>query len=156
MNRVVGSGAFVAVARSAWLVGADTNDEERRRRILTPLKNNIGDDRTGFAFTIEAHSILDGIATSRVVFDSTPVYADAADLLRGPASGPAPDSALEAACEFLREQLANGDRPTRDVEDAARARNISTRTLDNARREVGVRSTKKDGRWWLRLPVESE
>jgi hypothetical protein len=156
MNRVVGSGAFVAVARSAWLVGADPNDGERRRRILTPLKNNIGDDRTGFAFTVESHSLLEGIATSRVVFDPTPVYADAADLLRCPASGPAPDSALEAACEFLRELLADGARPTREVENAARARSISLRTLDNARREVGVCSTRMEGRWWLRLSAASE
>lgn len=38
INRVTGSGAFVAVARSAWLVAQDPADESGYRRILTPLK----------------------------------------------------------------------------------------------------------------------
>lgn len=46
MSRVSGSGAFVAAARSAWFVAPNPRDETKR--ILTPLKNNIGDDKTGF------------------------------------------------------------------------------------------------------------
>ncbi len=41
--RVAGSGAFVAACLSSWLVAPHPSDEVRR--ILTPLKNNLGDDR---------------------------------------------------------------------------------------------------------------
>jgi hypothetical protein len=87
MNRVVGSGAFVAVSRSAWLVATDPQDSERRRRILTPLKNNIGNDTQGFAFTVEPAYLPDGIATSRVVFEPNPVTVNADDLLSAARGG---------------------------------------------------------------------
>ncbi|MEQ1672026.1 MAG: AAA family ATPase, partial [Hyphomicrobium sp.] len=53
LSRVAGSGAFVAVCRSAWAVERDPEHPEGGRRILAPMKNNIGDDRTGFAFIVE-------------------------------------------------------------------------------------------------------
>ena len=45
MNRVTGSGAFIAVCRSAWLIAGDPNDAEKRRRILAPIKNTSGTTR---------------------------------------------------------------------------------------------------------------
>ena len=74
MNRVTGSGAFIAVCRSAWLIAGDPNDAEKRRRILAPIKNNLGDDKTGFAYTIEGVTLPNGIGTSRVVFDPIRVH----------------------------------------------------------------------------------
>ena len=69
MARVAGSGAFVAACRSAWLVEADPQDESRKRRILTPLKNNSGDDQTGFAFQIKSVQLPDGLESSCIVFE---------------------------------------------------------------------------------------
>ncbi len=43
--RVTGSLAFVAAARSAWIVAKDRDDPNRR--LFLPLKNNIGNDQTG-------------------------------------------------------------------------------------------------------------
>jgi hypothetical protein len=68
MSRVAGSGAYVAACRSAWFVAPHPQDAEKR--IFTPLKNNIGDDKTGFAYRIEGVELGREIATSRVVFDS--------------------------------------------------------------------------------------
>jgi hypothetical protein len=155
MNRVVGSGAFVAVCRSSWLVATDPKDGERRRRIMTPLKNNVGDDRTGFAFTVEPHYLPDGIATSRVAFDPNPLTVDADDLLRNATSAPDDEGrlgpALTTACEFLRQMLADGARKTTDVQVAANGAGLSWRTVEAARKQLGVKSTRMDGVWWMRL-----
>ena len=52
--RTMGSLAFVAAARAAWIITKDS--ENRDRRLLMPLKNNLARDVTGLAFTIESPS----------------------------------------------------------------------------------------------------
>ena len=51
--RVSGSLAFVAAARAAYLVAS--NEEDDGRRLMLPLKNNIGPDQTGFSFRIRVY-----------------------------------------------------------------------------------------------------
>ena len=121
MNRVVGSGAYVAVCRSAWLVADDPQNTWIGRRILTPLKNNIGDDKTGFAFSVEGVVLPDGIKTSRVVFEREPVIMPAAELLRGQEDADEDRGAVGEACDFLREYLADGPKTTKSVQKDAKA-----------------------------------
>ena len=83
MARVSGSGAFVAVARSAWLVEKDPQDPDGKRRMIVPLKNNIGDDQTGFAYRVEGVAVANGIETSRIIFEPGTVTISAAELLQG-------------------------------------------------------------------------
>ena len=152
MNRVSGSGAFVAVARSAWLVAKDPQDESQSQRILTPLKNNLGDDQTGFSYRVESWQSGD-IASSRIVFDPEPVAVSADDLLQR--SGPSGEdgSALTEACEFLRQELEDGPKPSKQVDASARDAGVSGASLKRARKELGVKARKDgDGRWHLELP----
>lgn len=157
MARVSGSGAFVAVARSAWLVGTDPQDDTKRRRVLLPLKNNLGDDRTGFAYRVESWRAGD-IATSRVAWDSDAVTIDADDLLQRSASRGDEDAggALADAEMFLRTELADGPKPSSWVDKAARDAGIATASLRRARKRLGVRSRKDGGgRWHIELPPSS-
>jgi len=151
--RVGGSGAFVAACRSAWLVEADPQDEERKRRILTPLKNNIGDDKTGFAFSIQSVD-LQGIETSRVVFEPDPVVVSASELLRGQQQTDEERGALEDALDFLRDFLKDGAKTTKSVEKAAKEAGIATRTIERARAKLKIRARKSDssGAWVMVLP----
>ncbi len=57
---------------------------------------------------------------------------------------------------FLREQLAVGMKPVREVEDAAKQRGISAATLRRAREALGVKSDKLNfnGVWYWHLPVD--
>jgi len=152
MARVGGSGAFVAACRSAWLVEADPQDEERKRRILTPLKNNIGDDKTGFAFSIESVE-LRGIETSRVVFEPDPVVVSASELLRGQQQTDEERGALEEALDFLRDFLKDGAKTTKSVEKATKEAGIATRTIERARAKLKIRARKSDsGAWLMVLP----
>src|SRR6185369_10349073 len=69
--RVTGSLAFVAAARAAFLIARDNGD--KNRRLFLPIKNNIGNDETGLAFTIQSVTISGGIETSRVCWESEAV-----------------------------------------------------------------------------------
>src|SRR5690606_10020909 len=55
LMRVMGSLAFVAAARAAYLVLKDPADEDRR--LFLPLKNNLGADQTGLAFQVESAQV---------------------------------------------------------------------------------------------------
>jgi replicative DNA helicase len=154
MARVSGSGAFVAVVRSAWLVAVDPEDSDRRRRVLAPLKNNLGDDRTGFAYRIEPWH-RDDIASSLVVFEAGIVTTTANDLLdRGRRGGDNDaNSALADAEAFLQSELADGPKASSKVDKAARDAGISPASLRRARKALGVRSRKDgSGAWHIQLP----
>ena len=159
MDRVTGSGAFIAVCRSAWLVAPDPKDSENRRRMFVPIKNNLGDDKTGFAFTIEGIRLPCGIGTSRVVFEPFRVSVTADDLLQQ--SRPGAEDAktvLEEACDFLRLELADGPQPATDIGKSATEAGVTKGTLARARKKLGVKAVKQGGTgpWLLTLPTRRQ
>ena len=152
MSRVSGSGAYVAVSRAAYLVVKDPDDETETRRIMSPLKNNLGNDRTGYAYRLESWQDGD-IITSRVVFEPDPVTRQADELLQRSSGGAEDGSALAEACDFLRQELEGGPKPSKQVEASARDAGVSGAALKRARKELGVKARKDgEGRWHLELP----
>ena len=145
MYRAMGSLAFVAACRSAWLVSADPDRPDRR--LFLPAKNNIGDDKHGFAY-----SIVDGA----IQWESQPIDSTADDALRDGdpdnVPGPDPESRNEAK-DFLRDYLANGPKPAPQVIREAKDAGIAKRTLDRAKKELGVRAQKHGvGGWFWMMP----
>lgn len=62
---------------------------------------------------------------------------------------------LSRAVRWLRDALAEGPRPTREIEEAAVPAGHALKTLERARARLGVKSTKARGRrgaWLLSLP----
>lgn len=152
LMRVMGSLAFVAAARAAYAVTRDPDDSARR--LFLPLKNNIGDDQTGYAFRIERMTLPGGIETSRVVWDAerVTITADQAMTLE-------PDderTATDEAMDFLRETLAAGAVKAGDVQRQARQAGISDKALRRARERLGIRPRKREyaGGWWWELPAQ--
>jgi hypothetical protein len=47
-------------------------------------------------------------------------------------------SAIESAVEFLREELAGGDQPVRDLQAAAKNAGLSWRTVERAKKALGI------------------
>jgi hypothetical protein len=76
--------------------------------------------------------------------------------VRPKAPPPPPQKPIEKAKAFLRRELANGEIGAVELEEAAKDEGIALRTLDRARRELGVISRRtgfgKTGRSWLSLP----
>jgi putative DNA primase/helicase len=124
---------------------------------LAPLKNNIGDDATAFAFRIESATVGNGIDTSHVVFEPGTLTTTAAELLLGQSQTDEERGAQGEAEEFLRDMLKDGPVNSKFVKDAAKKAEIAPRTLDRARARLKVRAIKSDitGCWLMALPGSS-
>lgn len=146
--RMMGSLAFVAAARSAWLVEKDT---ELDRRLLLPVKSNLAPDQTPMAYTI-----LDRGQGPVVSWQPGPVSAHVHQLSTDPT--PSDLAPFDRALGLLASLLANGPRATAEVEDQARATGISVATLRRAREHLGISTTKLgyQGQWHLALPKDAQ
>jgi hypothetical protein len=131
LYRTMGSLAFIAAARSAWVVCRDTADP--KRRLMLPLKSNIAPDVGGLAFAILPH----GPGNAPVLcWEGGPVL-DAADDVIGHKRkpGPAPDERTEVA-QWLRAELIGGPRHAKELIDDGDGFGYSKRTIQRAYREV--------------------
>ena len=127
LYRGIGGMAMINSCRSAWLIGRDPHD--RDRRVLAEQKLNIAEEQPSLAFRIR------GVGEAATVEWLGPTGL-AADHLVGSAATPS----LDRACEFLNEFLKEGPRLLADVRAAATQRAISNPTLVRARKRIGARS----------------
>ena len=152
MHRVTGSIAFTAAARVVFAVAKDESDPEGRRRLFVPVKNNLGNDETGFSFGTQVVAISPLIEAPRIVWgDKVTITADEA------LSPPPPEAergALDEAREFLTTLLAGGPVSAEKVKREARGAGIAASTLKRAKRALKAKATKTGMRggweWSLR------
>ena len=153
-NRVIGSIAFVAAARAAFIVTRDPDDPERR--FFLPTKNNLGPDRSGLAFRIGAVVTQSDIVAPVVFWESGPVTITADEVLGANAASKESAPARSEAEEFLRGQLHAGPVTVRQLESEAKAAGISWQTVRRAKEKLRVKATKTalDGGWVWTLPED--
>lgn len=152
MYRATGSLAFTAAARAVWVACDDRDDLDKRRRHLLPVKNNLGDDSTGLAYTIVPREAGgEGV----VRWEREPVRVSADEALEyTPLHGTERRERREAE-DFLRDKLAAGPVPAKEVESAAAAEGISIATLRRARERVCDKPVKVGkGHWEWKLKLE--
>jgi putative DNA primase/helicase len=139
INKFIGSIAFIAAARSAYVVTMDPDSEDEDRRLFLPVKNNLARLGQGLAFRVEQIMLeADGIATpvSHVRWLEETVERSANTVLAELAE--TRDSAISQAEDFLNEFLADGRRRMTDVQQAARGHGHAWRTVERAKRKLGV------------------
>jgi hypothetical protein len=145
LYRSIGSIAFVAAARSAWLVAADPN-EPKDRRLFLKVKNNLAEeDAPNLAFRV-------GKAHNGISWEKDEVATTADEALAGPDTR-AP--ARAEAQEWLEELLKEGPMPAADVLAKAKADGLNRATLFAAKKKLSVASTKIGGSgdgWEWALP----
>jgi len=154
LSRVSGSGALGAVCRSCWMVERDPDDPTGEARFLVPMKNNIGNDRYGFAFQLEGCQVADGIATSRIRFRPGKILVSADTLAASSKGKDEQPSSCEAAISFLQDELTGGPKAQADVIEAGKKAGHAKRTLERAKRELNVRSQKIGSAWLWSLPEQ--
>ena len=131
LYRGLGSIAFVAACRFAMLVGRDP--QTPGRCVLAQVRNSLARPQPSLVYQIKAA----GAALPAVEWlGSSPVSAD--DLLGGAARPP--DGPFERATAFLEEFLAGGPRTARELWEAAQGAGLSARTLQRAKKKLGIRS----------------
>jgi hypothetical protein len=152
MHRVTGSIAFTAAARVVFAVAKDEVDPEGRRRLFVPVKNNLGNDQSGFSFGTQVVAISPLIEAPRIAWgDKVTITADEA------LSPPPPEEergALEEAREFLATLLAGGPVSAEKVKREAMGAGIAATTLKRAKHALNAKATKNGMRggweWSLR------
>jgi hypothetical protein len=156
---VGGSIAFAAAARSLLVVGShpdnDRGDEDPRR-VLAHRKCNVGKRQRSREWFIQPREWQDEKgrpleATYAMLGDECDVSAD--ELVR---PRPVTMSPRVLAERFLRHLLADGPTKASEVYDLASDEGIAKRTLDRAKKDLSVRSFKKDGVWWWEVPEEED
>ncbi len=132
MYRSMGSIAFVAAARAAYIVTKDQNNPSRT--LFMPTKNNLAKDSTGLAYSIvSAENDAPVIA-----WDLQPVAITADEAL----ALPKPDeerTATDDACDFLQDLLSGGSVKASEVQKEARGAGISEKSLRRAREKLGIK-----------------
>ena len=155
MSRVTGSMAYVAASRAAYVVGRHPTDENAR--CLAPLKNNLGDDKTGFGYRVVSATSQDGFDTSRIEWIPGAIEVSADEILSKPTNEPEDidsNSAKGDAAAFLIDILKNGPVPSKEVYVAADAADIAEATLKRAKKALLIKSDRIDGKpgWHMKLP----
>lgn len=132
--RVMGSLAFTAAVRAAYIVTKDQNNPERR--LLMPLKNNLAKDHTGLAY-----SILEINGAPTIVWEDKPVVEITLD--------EALDSietndltSTDEAIKFLEYLLLSGPLKADEAQKEARKAGIKEKALRSAREKMGLKIRK--------------
>jgi putative DNA primase/helicase len=158
INRFIGSIAFVAAARAAFMVTRDAEDE--MRRLFLPVKNNLAPLGKGLAFRLEQRLVADGIVGSSVVWEAEPVTITADQALQATdAQSTGKGSAGAEAEELLRNALATGPVAMKDIQAEAKEAGLSWATVRRAKDRLGVKAEREShgrdggGRWTWAMPI---
>lgn len=138
MYRSLGSIDVVGSARSCLLLG--TSPDDPSKRIMAVQKSNLAEKGKAIEFCFE---------DSKVVFLSQ-LDMTADELVNSfPSGSSRKKTKRETAKEVMLEMLTDGPKTQRDVMLAMDELNISKRTVDDAKHELGVESRRiKDGWIW--------
>lgn len=149
-ERVIGSQAFVALAR---MVLVTAKDEAAERRILARAKSNIARDDGGVSYTLEQIT-TDGIEASRVVWGDA-VEGSARDIL-GDVEEVDDEEKTERdeAAEFLLGLLSNGPMSSKEIKADAIGAGYAWRTIERAKRALDIQAKKEGLGSWKWYPPE--
>lgn len=138
--RGLGSIDIAAVARSILLVGRDSSNPHYR--IMIQIKNNLAPEGKAFVFELNPDLGFNWIGQEEHEME---------DLLFQRSKG---ESKLDKAKEYLKLLLNGSDMPCADILEKMRATGIGTRTVEQAKKDMGIISYKLGDKWYWRLSEE--
>jgi AAA domain len=150
-----GSIGITAAARAVFLVAKDPDDPGGDRRVFAPIKTNLALPPPSLAFRFVADP---GRPHPRLAWEGVSAH-DARALLDMSSAGD-DRSAVDEAQDVLRAILADGPLRAQEAQRQAHEAGISHRTLDRARRALGITAHKSgrpgdpDQHWEWALPLK--
>ena len=150
VHKVSGSMAFVAAARSGFLIMRDP--EDRDRRLMFPIKNNLGSDKNGLSFRVEKVSLDSEKEKTRIVWDSEPI-SESADFYMNQDQNYKKPSKTDKAEYWLKERLEEGPQPAGDLIKTGEEFGFTPKILRDAGERFDMKRY-KDGldHWMWKLP----
>ena len=138
--RGLGSIDIPASARSVLLVGRIKDNPTIR--VMAQIKSSLAPEGEPIAFELNKETGFRFIGKYDISID---------DLLNGVAT----TSKLEQAKKLLRDMLSDGSAiKQKQLQQQAKIRNISERTLNEAKKNVGVKSFRSNNEWYWKLSKE--
>jgi putative DNA primase/helicase len=158
LHRVVGSGAFTAVARSVYAVAREQDSD---RVLFVPAKSNLGrTEIKGLAFRIVERTTASGIKAPAIAWEPGEINETADEIFASPDSTDEGRGARAEAEDFLMEALRDGPVESEILSRDANDVGISESTLKRAKRSMSVKATKSNfgagGKWVCSLPPAKE
>lgn len=149
IEKVIGSIGLVAAARAAYAITRDQENEDIRH--FVPLKNNIGNDKTGFSFKIEEVILDNDIETSRISWLQ-------GDITTKDAFNPRLEKPLNEADEFLLDLLKDGPTTSKEIHENREGAGLSKSSINKAKKRLRIRVKKTgfDGGWSWSLPLTDD
>lgn len=160
-ERITGSLAFGALARLVMVTAKrDAEDGQPAQRILMRAKSNIGPDGGGFAYDLVQGELpgFPGVQASSVLWGQA-IEGSAREILADVERQD--DGERDDAPGFLRELLAYGARPAKEIFAEASSAGFSKDAMHRAKRKIGAVAVKRGGNfgggkqeWVWQLPAE--
>ena len=132
LYRGLGSIDIAASARSVLHVGRSA--EDREIRVMTHIKSSLAKEGSPLAFAIGDNSMVEFLGHYDGEVRASEVPSD--------------DTKRETAKDIILKMLADGSKPCTEIYAACKAAGIlSERTVDEAKKELGVKSVRKAHGW---------
>jgi len=125
-------------------VAAKQDDSDLR--VLARAKSNIASDEGGCSYSVEECTVGDGITTTRVLWGDT-ITGSAREILADVEGDDNDDrrTALDEACDFLRDALKAGPVPVKQLKADADGCGLTWATVRRAQKIVGATPRKEGG-----------
>lgn len=164
LERLTGSLAFGALTRVAWATAIVRDPEPGApRRLLARIKSNLGPDGGAIGYDLEPATVGEDIETSRVLWGDI-LDGDARALLATAEAPPQCEdderTERDECADWLREVLAGGPLPARQVEALARNAGLPWRSVQRAKGRAGVTARRsgfgRGGAWvWALAAIDA-
>jgi putative DNA primase/helicase len=160
VERLSGSLAFGAVARVVMVAARKETapDLTCDERIFCRAKSNIGSDSGGFTYRLIQTALENKLAVMATAVAWGSWIDGVAREILAEAEGVEHENGggKSEAVAFIQSILADGPKSVREIQSAAKANSIAWRTIERAKKDLGVKAVKSDfgglGGWEWQLP----
>lgn len=132
LYRGLGSIDIAAIARSVLMISRDKDDPSIR--YMFPVKSSLAPEGATIAFSFNRKSGLQWIGQRKIDRSQIRVFENY-------------DSKKDIARRVMSEMLDEQDVPSSDVLNKLKLMGVSERTIHTAKKELGVKSLRRDGAW---------